>query len=125
MKKTYWIIFGGLNFAGMTAENNAEIFYGTERQAGIAAYDLACENYEMYEGGNGIPYATDDEDLIGTEDDEGNSYVSLEEREDLLDYYYKPVTDEELTNSGLHQDLDQMIKFNKHNKEEIYKELGL
>ncbi len=111
--KKYWIIYGGISYAGMGPDTNYELFYGTEKEANDAAYELAGEHCDMYEGGNGIPYYTDDEDLIGTEDDEGIEYEDLQSREEILDYYIEPATPEKIESCGLEKDLIRLKKIHE------------
>ena len=105
----YWLVFYGIGYAGMTADNNCDIFYGTREEADSHAYDMAVEECNTHEGMNGIAFYTDDEDLIGTEDEEGNFYESLEDRESVLDYEVKEVTLKRLENHDLDEEFVRRV----------------
>ena len=124
--KQYWLINYGLGYAGMTADNNCDIFYGTEDEARIYGYEMAIEQCNTYEGGNGVPYYTDDEDLIGTEDEEGNYYESLDDRDSILDYEIHEVTLNGLENHDLEEEFVRRISEDGHikNWQEYLKKLG-
>lgn len=108
-KNKYWLVNYGLTYMGMTAENNCDIFYGTKEEAMAYAYDMAVEECNSHEGGNGIPYFTDDEELIGTEDEDGNYYESLEDRESVLDYEIHEVSLKRLENHDLEEEFARRV----------------
>ena len=125
-KSNYWLVNYGLAYAGMSAENNCDIFYGTEDEARTYGYDMAVEECNSHEGGNGIPYFTDEEELIGTEDEDGNYYESLEDRESILDYEINEVSLNRLENYDLEEEFVRRVSTDGYieNWEKYLEELG-
>lgn len=81
--KKYVIFYSGIS----RAENNQPIlFEGTLEEANKKAWELACDDYQCYEGMNGI------RDVGNIVEEEGLSWDEAEleyaeERESWLDYY--------------------------------------
>jgi hypothetical protein len=97
-----WIIYAGMSSAGDEAENHPSIFYGSEHDANDCAYHMSIEFINGYEGSNGIPYFTSDEDLLEAgEDEDGNECVPYEEIENYTDYYVEVATLEKIEELGL------------------------
>lgn len=97
-------LYAGLNgeFGGANYHSTEE--FKDEEDANMAAYELACENYESYGGMHGlfnrgefIQELEDSDELQTLSDDELEELISEEEendRENWIDYYVEEETDE-------------------------------
>ena len=104
MKNTtdkYFLCYSGVDLAGMGAEDmEPTIFYGTEEQAGIFAYEQALQMAE----------------------DEAEEDF---EPEDMADYYAELLNSKALNSWSLWEELQAELNRNGHTFEEVYEEYSL
>lgn len=90
-----WILYYGLG-GGFGGARSSTAFEGSQEDAEMEAWRLACEKYESYEGMYGLRTISDIMEEDGIEDEEEAEQIYNEERDGWLDYWVAPYTDEEI-----------------------------
>jgi hypothetical protein len=80
----------GGGFGGCENKDWEEVECEDENEASDIAYQIAIEEYEMYEGGNGIRSIDDIMDEEGVDEEEAEM-IYHDERESWIDYEYELV----------------------------------
>jgi len=83
-----WAIFSGMG-GGFGGASFKEVFTGSREDAEKVAYGSAQEDYESYEGSNGVRSSSDIMDEDGVDEEEAEQ-IRNEEMESWIDYWVEP-----------------------------------
>ena len=92
MKFKIWYGLGG-GFGGAKQSMEPETLeFDTKEGAESYAYDMAVQEYEMYEGSNGVREVADIMEEDGIEDENEAYNIYFDERESWLDFVVEEVS---------------------------------